>query len=127
MKKTDVHRLVNQPIPAICWRGTQTCVMLSERHHELWKREESKNCVSFSDADWAGDINDRKSTSGYLLKISGGAVSWRSKKQECVALSTTEAEYVALASAAQESVWLRKLIAELESPPKGPTTIFLDN
>ena len=65
--------------------------------------------------------------SGYLFQISAGAVSWRSKKQECVALSTTEAEYVALASAAQESIWLRKLIAKLGSPPKGPRTIFDDN
>ena len=67
-----------------------------------YKREESNNCVGFSDADWAGNINDRKSTSGYLSQISGGAVSWRNKKQERVALSTAEAEYMALASAAQE-------------------------
>ena len=45
-----------------------------------YKREESNNCVGFSDTDWAGDINDRKSTSGYLFQMSGGAVSWRSKK-----------------------------------------------
>ena len=93
----------------------------------LYKREESSECVGFSDADWAGDVNDRKSTSGYLFQISGGAVSWRSKKQECVALSTAEAEYVALASAAQESIWLRKLFADLGRTPKGPTTIFEDN
>ncbi len=58
---------------------------------------------------WAGDVNDRKSTSGYLFLISGGAVTWKSKKQSCVALSTAEAEYVALSSAAQGSVWLRQL------------------
>ncbi len=52
-------------------------------------------------------MDDRKSTSGYLFQISGGAVSWRSKKQTCVALSTAEAEYVALASAAQEALWMR--------------------
>ena len=45
--------------------------------------------VGFSDTDWAGDINDRKSTSGYIFQISSGAVSWKSKKQGCVALSTT--------------------------------------
>ena len=65
----------------------------------------SGDCVGYSDADWGGDLDDRKSTSGYL--ISGGAVSWRSKKQTCVALSTAEAEYVALASAAQEAIWIR--------------------
>ena len=53
----------------------------------------STECVGFSDSDWGGDLDDRKSTSGYLFQISGAAVSWRSKKQTCVALSTTEAEY----------------------------------
>ena len=52
--------------------------------------------VGFCDADWGGDINDRKSTSGYLFKVSDSAVSWKSIKQTCVALSTAEAEYVAL-------------------------------
>ena len=58
----------------------------------LYQKQESNKCVGFSDADWARDVNDRKSTSGYLFQISGGAVSWRSKKQECVALSTAEAD-----------------------------------
>ncbi len=51
-----------------------------------------------------GDLDDRKSTSGYVFQIGGTAISWRSKKQACVALSTAEAEYIALASTAQESV-----------------------
>lgn len=93
----------------------------------LYSQKRSGDSIGFSDSDWAGDINDRKSTSGYLFQISGGAVTWKSKKQSCVALSTAEAEYVALASAAQESIWLRKLTAELGSPPKAPTTIFEDN
>ena len=84
-------------------------------------------CVMFSDADWAGDTNDRKSTSGYLFTLSGGAVTWKSKKQSCVALSTAEAEYVALSSAAQESVWLRQLTSDLGSPPKAQMTLFEDN
>ena len=72
----------------------------------LYSQKSSGECVGYSDADWAGDINDRKSTSGYIFQISGAAVTWRSKKQGCLALSTAEAEYVALSSAAQESVWL---------------------
>ncbi len=55
----------------------------------------------YSDADWAGDVSDRKSTSAYLFMMSGATISWRSRKQTCVALSTAEAEYVALASASQ--------------------------
>ena len=78
------------------------------------------SCVlGYSDADWAGDVDDRKSTSGYMFRIAGGPVSWRSRKQDTVALSTAEAEYVALSSAAQECVWMRRLVAELGNPPGG--------
>ena len=65
--------------------------------------------------------------SPYLFQMSGAAVSWRSKKQPCVALSTAEAEYVALASAAQEAIWMRQLTAELSTTPTGATTTFEDN
>ena len=54
-------------------------------------------------------------------------MSWRSKKQTCVALSTVEAEYMALASAAQEAIWLRQLTADLNSRQPGATIIFEDN
>ena len=78
----------------------------------FYSKDGSTECVGFSDSDWGGDLDDRKSTSGYLFQISGAAVSWRSKKQTCVALSTAEAEYMALASAAQEAMWLRQLTTE---------------
>ena len=63
----------------------------------------------FVDADYAGDISSRKSQSGYIFVLCGGPISWVSKKQAVVALSTTEAEYMAAAFAAQELLWLRKL------------------
>ena len=72
-------------------------------------------------------LGDRKSTSRYLFLIAGGPVSWRSKKQDSVALSTAEAEYVALSSAAQKCVWTRRLNCDLRNPPKGPTVILEDN
>ena len=93
----------------------------------MYTNESSKECIGYSDADWTGDLDDRKSTSGYLFKISGGAVTRRSKKQSCVALSTAEAEYMALSSAAQEAIWLIQLTTELSSPPETSTTIFEDN
>ena len=93
----------------------------------LYTKQESKDFVAYSDADWAGDLDDHKSTSGYLFQISGGAVSWSSKKQSSVALSTAEAEYIALASTAQEAVWLRQLTTELGSSSTKATTIFEDN
>ena len=83
--------------------------------------------LGYSDADWAGDMDDRKPTSGYMFQIAGGPVSWRSKKQDTVALSTAEAEYVALSSATQECVWMRRLVSELGNPPGEPTTILEDN
>ena len=97
-------------------------------HGILYQKQKSgSTCVGFSDADWAGDVSDRRSTSGYVFCMNGGVISWKSKKQDCVSLSTAEAEYVALSSAAQESVWLKKLITELGRPPSGPMTIYEDN
>ena len=93
----------------------------------IFKGDEPERCKAYSDADWAGDKDDRKSTSGYLFQIASGPVSWRSKKQDTVALSTAEAEYVALSSATQECVWMRQLTSELGDPPEGPTTILEDN
>lgn len=93
----------------------------------LYKKGGVTEYIGFSDVDWAGDTNDRKSMSGYVFMLSGGAVSWSSKKQKCVALSTAEAEYIALSSAAQESIWLRQLLTELGNSSEMPTIIFEDN
>ena len=96
----------------------------------LYSGEENVTLIGFSDADWAGDQNDRKSTSGYIFQISNAAVSWRSKKQSCVALSTAEAEYMALSSAFQEAAWMRQLLAGLigiKVDSLSPTLIFEDN
>ena len=81
----------------------------------LYKKNKLNTCVGYSDADWAGDVNDRKSTSGYIFQVGGTAVSWKSQKQSCTALSTAEAEYVALSQAAQEAIWLRQLNSDLLS------------
>lgn len=67
----------------------------------------------FTDADMAGDLDNRKSTSGYLFKFAGGAISWQSKLQKCVALSTTEAEYIAAVEASKEMLWLKRFLQEL--------------
>ena len=67
----------------------------------------------FTDADMAGDVDSRKSTSGYVFTFSRGAISWQSKLQKCVALSTTEAEYIAAVEASKEMLWLKRFLREL--------------
>ena len=58
----------------------------------------------YSDADWGGDLDERKSTSGFVFLLNNGVISWSSKKQTCIALSTMEAEFVALSAVVQEGV-----------------------
>ena len=93
----------------------------------LYSPGESDSLVGYSDADWAGDCNDYKSITGYMFQIGGTVVSWKSKKQSCVALSIAEAEYMALASAAQEAVWMRELNSDLCNQESELTLIFEDN
>jgi len=71
--------------------------------------------VCYTDSDWAGDKESRKSTGGYLFTLAGGPVSWKTKRQNVVALSSTEAEYIALSEATKEAVWIRRLLIEIES------------
>ena len=75
--------------------------------------EKELKLVGYSDSDWARDHADRKSTSGFVFMLNGGPISYASKKQAVVALSSTEAEYVALSLAAREATWLRLLLTEL--------------
>ena len=63
----------------------------------------------FVDADWALDLDQRRSTSGYVFNLFGGEVSWMSKKESIVALSTTKVEYMVTTHASKEEVWLQRL------------------
>lgn len=69
--------------------------------------------MGYVDSDWAGDSTDRRSTTGYIFKVFNCSVSWASKKQATVALSSTEAEYMALSVAASEACWLRFVFQDL--------------
>ena len=81
----------------------------------------------YTDSDWAGCVETRKSTGGFVYLLNGGAVSWMSKKQEQVATSSCHAEYMALNRAGREAVWLRRLLQEMGYGQAGPTTIHVDN
>lgn len=82
---------------------------------------------TFCDADWAGDVSDRVSTTGFVLKVNGSTVIWGSKKQATVALSSAESEYMAAGTAGQEVLWARALLTELGFPQERATTILSDN
>jgi len=83
--------------------------------------------LAFTDSDYAGDEEDSKSTSGYVFLLSSGAVSWMSKKQPIVALSTTEAEFVVAAASACQAVWMRRVLRNLSHDQEGSTSIMCDN
>jgi Reverse transcriptase (RNA-dependent DNA polymerase) len=82
---------------------------------------------AYSDADWAGDTETRRSTTAYILTLSGCVISWQSRQQKSVALSTTEAEYMAACAASQEVVYMRRFLAGIGMPQTEPTIIFEDN
>ena len=87
-------------------QGTKT-------HGICYKPSAKIDFRGYSDADWAGDLADRKSTSGYVFMLLGAPVSWGSKKQPSVSLSTSEAEYIALSLAIQEGKWIHRLLCEI--------------
>jgi hypothetical protein len=79
------------------------------------------------DADWASNVSDRRSTSGFMLSFGSGDISWSSKKQPTVALSSTEVEYRSAAIVACEVVWLQKLLSDLGQSVDAPVVIYCDN
>jgi hypothetical protein len=81
----------------------------------------------YADADWAGNITDRKSTAGYFTFVGGNLVTWRSKKQNVVALSSAEAEFRGMAKGLCELLWLRRLLTEIGFAPNDEIDLFCDN
>ncbi|CAI7733179.1 unnamed protein product, partial [Closterium sp. NIES-54] len=82
---------------------------------------------SLIDADYAGDSADRKSHTGYVYCLNGAAISWQSKRQPVVALSTTKSEYISLCQCIQEGVWLKRLFGEFGHELAGGVPVFVDN
>jgi hypothetical protein len=87
----------------------------------------SLTLYGYTDADWASNVNDCKSTSSFIFMLAGAAISWSSKKQASTALSSTKAEYIATMHAAKELVWLLHLLNELGQVQKSPMLLRIDN
>jgi hypothetical protein len=90
-------------------------------------KTDSWNIQAFSDSDFAGDKDDRKSITGYVIFVSGSVISWKSKSQPCVTLSSTEAEYVALNETVREEKFLFQLLEVLGIRVERPAKVFVDN
>jgi hypothetical protein len=76
----------------------------------FYRKGGNKELIALTDNDYAGSLEDRKSTSGYVLILSSGAVAWSSRKQPIVTLSTTEAEFVVAAACSCQAVWMKKIL-----------------
>lgn len=83
--------------------------------------------AGYSDSDWAGNLDDRRSITGYAFSIGSGVISWCSKKKSTVALSSCEGEYQALCAATCEAIWLRRLLSDAGEGQKAATSIKTDN
>jgi len=102
-------------------KGNITLGILYEKEKMNYRLE------GWTDSDYAGDLDDRKSTSGYVFKLGTGALSWSSKKQPIVTLYTTEAEFVAASSCACQAIWLRRVLHHLGQTHEECTKLFCDN
>eukprot|EP00965_Chrysotila_dentata_P212613 6187141-Pleurochrysis_carterae.AAC.1 len=105
--------------------AAQRMLMYLSHQRSLGLRFEkaSRPVAGFSDSNWA----TRHSTSGYVFMYNQAAISWSSKKQPCVALSSCEAEIIAASEAAKEAIYLRTLFEDLGLPPGEPTSLHMDN
>jgi hypothetical protein len=93
----------------------------------FYEAESQLQVHGYTDVDWAGNVSDRRSTSGFMFSFGNGVVSWSSKKQPTVALSSTEAEYRGGVIVACEVVWLQKLLSDLGQLVDAPIVISCDN
>ena len=87
----------------------------------FYKKGGSDELIAFTDSDYDGDLENRKSTSGYIFMLSSGALSWSSKKQPVIILLTTEAKFV------DAVVWMRRILEKLGNAHGNSTTLFCDN
>eukprot|EP00253_Pinus_taeda_P006194 PITA_06194 len=91
------------------------------------RAEASPLLVGFTDSDWTGDPDDRKSTAGYVFTLGSGPITWACKKQDAIYLSSAEAEYRGAVEASKEALWLHQILSEFGFQQQHPTTLWCDN
>ena len=91
----------------------------------FYKKGGDEEFVAYTDSDYAGDLEDKKSTLGCVFLLSSGVVSWTYKKQPVVSLSTTDAKFIAVASCACQGIWLRKVLEKLGQKQEKVVSVFL--
>jgi hypothetical protein len=125
-----LSRFMNNP-GKIHWKAAQHVLKYLKQTKSCGLRFSSNgasvNLEAWSDSDWGSDIDTRRSTNGYITKINGNSISWNSKIQKTPALSTAEAEYMALTETVKEVIWLRKMLDDFSFQQKDATTIYEDN
>ena len=93
----------------------------------LYRTGKTMHLVGYIDADWAGNTADRRSMFGYTFSLGSAAITWSSKKQPTIALSSTEAEYRGAVVATCEAIWLKWQLKDIQEEVSDPTTIYCDN
>jgi hypothetical protein len=124
----QVSRYCENPGPAH-WEAVKRILayISGTRKHGLLFSGSSQPLNGFSDADYGGDLDHRRSTTGYIFTHNGGPVAWCSRRQTCTTLSTTEAEYVAASETSREAIWLRHLLQDIDLANPNPVKIHCDN
>uniref|UniRef100_A0A5S6QU80 Reverse transcriptase Ty1/copia-type domain-containing protein n=1 Tax=Trichuris muris TaxID=70415 RepID=A0A5S6QU80_TRIMR len=103
------------------------CPWMSSCEAHYGKTSDGFQLKAFCDSDWAGDVEDRRSTSGYVLTLYNGPVAWSTRVQTAVAQSTVESEYIAMSEVTKEVKWLRQLLSDLGRGQSNATSIYSDN
>lgn len=102
--------------------------LIGTKNYKLrYEKQSTIKIEAYSDADYASDVDKRRSCTGYIIKLAGAAISWHSKRQEVVALSSTEAEYIALSTTAKEIIWISQFIHEISGVNTQPVRVYCDN
>ena len=123
---SSLSQFTNNPSPEH-WTAVKRVFWYLNRTQDLgiiYRKDTQINPEGYTDADWGSNPVDRKSISGYTFLIGNGPITWTSKKQRTVALSSMEAEYMAASLATREAIWLQILLKELGFNLENPTTLY---